>query len=1773
MGLLGDWIAQILVDTSKIGPSLSSAKSEWSDYYSYIQKRDEETTKYVKKSLVDIGKADTTSRQEALDSYKNLTTEEKKLVDTRVKSYNTASIAIDQNKRKLEDLRLQVLKYASIAISVPITFLFDKGLKEYLEFTQQMQNIKAVVGATSVELQMLANTAVSMSEKFSSSPIGIAKAMFDLGQAGLDANEIYKQIGPVMTLAAAGMKDVSFTAEMVVTTLKSFQLSSESASTVADIFASSNAKSVSSLDKLSASLKYTAGLWSSMGWSLEELVGTLDTLYDTGVRGEKAGRLLASAINGLQRPSRSASTAIENLLGYTSALDPAFNNIGQIIGKLAAAHATTQDVVKIFGKESAEVINRLVQNYGVLDDNVKEVTGNMGESARQAAIQMDNLNGKMNIMKNTFSNVTKSFASTLDPALKGVVVSITSVMQVFEKAPTPIKALLVSLLGVAAVMLPLSAGILSVKSALIALSAQLAVAGTTIAATLAPVLVVAAAVSGLSAIYIMVKKNQQDWIDTVDSGVASLSKQGKSIDAMVDDLGRLGDSIEDQKKSKAILEELAAVFPRLREQLNKNAGDTASAMRILRQEYANLKQIEADRDKSTLGSGTSYLERQLAEQKLSVDQLSSKYADLTSQVSMFKMVQGSIKGTEFSGLKSMQQFSDYVSDSQGNLGKIMALLPEGDPILRDWVMQLAYTNGQLNSAKLSLKGMQNFAKSLGSDSANAKLKISTKLVEQIASLTEDMTNKVWSLKYDLQLANKQATATDVANAIGEVFDGAIRNLTLDNKIDMKSLGLMSDDGSFTQYYKDLIAQMGKDTTEGMAKNGANWATVMMNTFDANVKDNTSFDTLKEMLDGLSKYQAMKIDIGIETDPNKISDLNKNLAEMDKTFGGVAATSEKGLTANQIAIRKIVQAYLAWGVSMSDNFGKQTKGAKETLDWWEQIIQKTVDAERQLKGYTDASDSSKNITSLNEKVRTLATLSGTARTEVQAMADRLKSAFEQNPELKSISDIVTMGNVAELTKNQLDGIAIALAKAFGFPVNVQEYKNQLAVFTSTRKTTVSLQSATENGSVAWMIYQKQIESVDKAMLELAGNAGAISDFSFKAGQFTQSANERIKGLNEVSDAYKNLSTGTVESIRYIVDNIDPESGLAEFDSAIKPKNILSAIKAADELAASEEALKQKTKENTKARNDGTMSEEEYAKAAAEVDKTTDELNIKKTLNMQFTVSSIQVFLSDINSVIDSVGNLVDVLKDADSTTGDKLSAIGDSIMSLGSVIAIFNVSAGGIVAIIGLIAKGLAGLSDIINSSTDAVTEETSQFANAIADAKRSAEESMQDSLTNVGQSLGQYIADGFSEGLSLSQDDMAEKFAEYMYNMISTALITASGFEDKVASIAEKLWAALSPGSAEAATLQKQIETLFDTMGTSDTAGLQTLVTAADQAEKNMAAALKKMQETQPNMGSFGITNASEVNAAVDAYTKAIEAFEEAKKALSLKTGKTINDEDIASIQSMIDQVNTLQAKIATLNTGITNENGLTDSGALDELNTATAEYSALLAQLSKALGITTTAEEATKTAFSSMSDTITSALADAALTGSYSDFKQAVYKAIVSNITSAVISAGGITSKIQSLVSGIINAGTGFSSADAQSLLAEIRSVWTDVTDENTPLGSVMMSLRDALSQFGLLDVSVNPGTVVSAIPSDVRDDLITAIKGTMDTLSQAIAEAGLNSTINTVNITTAYITAMSATEITIAQANMSVSGGLVMQVQTGSTLESWLESWMDAYIKKSGI
>jgi TP901 family phage tail tape measure protein len=1741
MSLLGDWIARIIVDVSSIGPELSRAEGEWAQYYRIIRDNDAKTTEFVKRALKDRTGAEIQTRKQASDLLKQMNKEDLAEVRRHVNDLVSAEkIRTSELKKQaaefkkqtdtMNHLKSQMASFASIAITLPIMIGSKKAIDDFMEFTQEMQNIRAVIGGTSEDISMLSTAAMKLGEVMSKSPADVARAMFELGQAGLNAVDIYNEIAPVMQLSAAGMKDLSFTAELVVTSLKAFGLGSDQAARVADVFSSSNAKSVSSLDKLNASLKYTAGLWSSMGWDIESLVGTLDTLYDTGVRGEKAGRLLASALNGLQRPTRSAKTAIKELLGSYDALDPSFNKITDIIKKMADAHATSRDIVKIFGKESAEVINRLVQNYGDLGGNIAEVSNQTGETAKQAMIQLDSLKNTTERLNVTMKNVGISFGKTLDPAIRAIVNTITAFMKAVEKLPDWAKALISSFIAVMAISGPLALAINKISVALAAARSAALLTGAAFSIAFAPMAIIAAGATVLGAGYVYLKKVNDDYMKSIEAGASSMERQGKNIDDMVYEIRKLYATAGDSSEVTRKLQELSSVFPALRNQLTKNAGDTAAAMGALNKEYAALKDIQAKR----LGNMPTPADAIAAELQSLKANAASTDAELNKVWGM-KMASKTAIPMISSLRKEYANFSiasEAAASGQLTFDKLMRegalfknfkfveAMKENEAAMRIWLN--SFVEAALKE-KMAEGAIDDFNKK---HPQVVKVPVDfsqvTKMVENLDDIiTKAMTDAaIISFKFDVRGAH--AGVEDILASIKNDLDTGMPELFAGNQASMQKLGFMDESGELTKFYKKELDKALPYVDDLIKQYGGGFINALM----SGKNTGPAMQEAASLLSEFAKNEAIvRKGAGDDADPDKAQ---KQYDQALKRYNQIRTQLTKINTASSDgnSLTDKSNENLAFAIALLNviyNKSEMTKKAtKEHYDWWDKIVKDIQGSVDLLQG--SAAD---DISSLTKRMKELSDKSSGTYKDILNLASGIQKAFQSNPELKSMAGFIELKQLMDIITAKFKGMASAQAEAFGIPVPVNTYYAAMEIQQKTLDILEKQKATTDTNSDAYLILSAAVDKTKEAITNLQHESGTMDDFTFSSGQFGKKLVEDKTKADALRSALERFSTLTIDQKLYTISEIDPGNTISKqidaFNELQKAYNTTSEeLKGKMDVVVNVPGAGQ-----IEGTNEKIKSLKEVLAAIKEKKLATIKLILDGAAEAVNNISAITVGLGDMLKASLKFG------KDADFSSF--FDSFGKSLTAMAPAItAVAGPAAGAIVGLVGVVSSSITAISTALDQTDVSAIKLGIDIQNTYADIAAKAESALAGDFLSVGDALGKKIMEGIKDGTVKSAADVTDSLRTSLYDMMAEQVLSLSGFKEKIATIAENLWAELSPGAKEKANLKLQINALKEQVASLGNREILTQQVASLQKSANDASSTSEQR--------------SQLNAMITATKSQISLID----AYNAKLGELQGQYDALGTTTVSPEIQT------------------------EAIAQATTEMSSLIDQLTNlrtALGL---GADGVNAFFDKIAAGLEDSLVKAVLTGSYVDFKKAVYDQIVTSVIDAIIQAKVVKNQIQAILDSIFDTSGNLKvdangNIDSAAIIQQIRDAWIGATDETSPIGQLLMALRSSLSDFGLMNVNVNPATVVTAIPGDVRDDLIQAIRGTMQSLSDAIAAAGLNSQIDIVNITTAYITAMSASQILITQANLTLTGSMVFQMNDGMNLNQWLEDWMSAYIARS--
>lgn len=197
------------------------------------------------------------------------------------------------------------------------------------DFEQQMATVQAITGATAGEFDQLRGSAISLSKASQFTAIQIAELQTEFGRLGFTTKEILNATEATLDLSTATGEDLAKSADVLGSTLRSYNKDATETGKVADIMAESFNRSALGLENFSEAIKYVAPVAAAAGISLEETTALLGVLADNGIRGSMAGTSLRKIISDLGTESGSLSEKLQKLAAKGLSGADAMDEVGR----------------------------------------------------------------------------------------------------------------------------------------------------------------------------------------------------------------------------------------------------------------------------------------------------------------------------------------------------------------------------------------------------------------------------------------------------------------------------------------------------------------------------------------------------------------------------------------------------------------------------------------------------------------------------------------------------------------------------------------------------------------------------------------------------------------------------------------------------------------------------------------------------------------------------------------------------------------------------------------------------------------------------------------------------------------------------------------------------------------------------------------------------------------------------------------------------------------------------------------------------------------------------------------------------------------------------------------------------------------------------------------------------------------------------------------------------------------------------------------------------
>lgn len=341
-------------------------------------------------------------------------------------SANSTSRSVD----RLADVAKKAGTYLGIYLGgAAIVQGVRSTIRVYADFESQMARVNAVSRATADELAALTDTAryLGATTEFTATQAG--EGIEFLARAGFTAAESIAAIPAVLNLATAASLDLGRAADVASNIMSAYSIAADDASSVTDILAAASARANTDVQQLGDAMGYVGPVAAALNISMGDSAAAIGALSDAGIQGSAAGTGLRRVLSSLANPTAAARSEFSALGITVEQLNPASNDLADIIDRLADSGISAAQALTIFGDRGGPALLALVEQRFKVRELAETLRDVEGESQRMADTIRDTLTGDLQSLASAAQDVQISLAEAFSPELREGVQSTTALVR------------------------------------------------------------------------------------------------------------------------------------------------------------------------------------------------------------------------------------------------------------------------------------------------------------------------------------------------------------------------------------------------------------------------------------------------------------------------------------------------------------------------------------------------------------------------------------------------------------------------------------------------------------------------------------------------------------------------------------------------------------------------------------------------------------------------------------------------------------------------------------------------------------------------------------------------------------------------------------------------------------------------------------------------------------------------------------------------------------------------------------------------------------------------------------------------------------------------------------------------------------------------------------------------------------------------------------------------------------------------------------------------
>jgi TP901 family phage tail tape measure protein len=525
-------------------------------------------------------------------------------------------------------------------------------VKDFINFQDQMLFLQTKLQVTDEAMKPLEKTIrqLGMTTSFSSKEVGQAATMY--AQAGFTLLEVQDSLQAALDLSRGGQVDLTTSTTILSNALRTFQKDASNAADFASKFITAARLGTLDIIDLGESLKYSSGTFANFGVSIEEVLGLITTLANSGLKASLAGTSLNTAFLNMA----SNAPKLKELLNVTL-LEEDFKNPLQALKKLENGlrqfskieqAGILQDLVNIRGGRAIQGL--LLQGLDKVDANIRAVTKSTDE-ARTAAIKLDSaLGGVWRRGVSAFQELSIAIGATSEGPLTAFGERVTSIANNISSLTKENTKLVQTFLFMGPALLVAGAGLLTINMIL----GKMAMLITPMMMLNSALFNIAANIAGLHV----------RALSSLGGGVKSLAlgMVGKQDTKYIDNLAVFNKKVEilEKKKTKTLV------------QLQLDRVNRQNELDALRTATSTKYQNDLTSAQQRTQSRSANLDRKFAQERTLMEARVQERMDAAFQTSLQARVRNeeALRAIQASSLQVQTQSGDRLLEIQGKLDRV-----------------------------------------------------------------------------------------------------------------------------------------------------------------------------------------------------------------------------------------------------------------------------------------------------------------------------------------------------------------------------------------------------------------------------------------------------------------------------------------------------------------------------------------------------------------------------------------------------------------------------------------------------------------------------------------------------------------------------------------------------------------------------------------------------------------------------------------------------------------------------------------------------------------------------------------------------------------------------------------------------------------------------------------------------------------------------------------------------------------------------------------------